>query len=281
MRKSIKVGIYQMEVEGDIFEPDVKGRNLEKVGSIIEKKTDHDLIVLPDDFYAGYGYGVMNLPDFSQTKRFDWLGLLAKKHNLYIAGSSLCLPEPVQGLKSEARSFLIGPDGKVISHQNRFHLHNIESEWIISGSKVNVFDTDLGRIGFISGLDTFHSQMWDSLIALDVEIVLNPLLYISSPEGAAKMEVDIDFVDVRPVIKAAQVFHAYSGGIYVLSASAVGAYAQADEFKCAGESRIVFPTGKTVEANSDKEIFITSVIDSETLEKARAVTGCKTKKTKC
>lgn len=280
MIDKIKMAIYQMEVKADIFEPDFKDENLEKVEKFISENSECDIVLLPDDFYAGYGYGVMNLPDFSHTSRMEFLSELAVKYNIYIAGSTLFFPQKPCGLKSESRAFLIDPAGKVVASQQRNNIQKKELEWVLTHDEVEVFDTALGKIGFIINFDTVFPEIWNKLISAGVEIIINPMLYIPHSESVKDFNLPVDYIDMPLLTKNMQQAFAVSGNCYVVSASAVGSYAQAEEFNCVGQSRIVYPNGVVKEIEDVNESSLIVEIDAETLTNSRAAMGRRFSETK-
>lgn len=273
MKDTIKVSIYQMDCKADIFEPDFKETNMERVAEYVAAHADCDLILLPDEFYAGYGYGVMNLPDFSNTGRIEVLKELAKEHHVHISGAALSMPKKPMGLKTESRAFLISPEGEVIASQCRQHIQEKETEWVLPGTGLEVFDTPLGKVAFLVNFDTFFPEVLDALVSAGAELIINPMLYIPYAECVKKYNLPVEYIDMPPVVRSIQHAAAVTRNCYVLSASAVGTYAQADDFQCAGRSRVVFPNGIIHELPDANEGSLEVVIDSATLTQSRLAMG--------
>ncbi|OHD15167.1 MAG: hypothetical protein A2086_16130 [Spirochaetes bacterium GWD1_27_9] len=266
MKNKINIGIIQMEIRSDSSDQNLKIENFEKSLKIIEETDGIELFVFPDDFYGGYGYGMLNSPDFAVMGYIDELKEIAIKKQVYIAGSSLFLVPNNTDFKSYSKGFLISKDGELIAEQDRNYLLNREKIWILPGNEIKVFDTELGKIAFVLGFDTLFSNVWQSLLNNQVEIVINPLLYIPIHEGVKENDLPIDFINLKEVYKSSQIYHAYFNSCYILSASGIGNYAHAKQYRCAGGSRVVFPTGKYVELSNDNEDILKLTISNEDLE---------------
>ena len=97
---------------------------------------------------------------------------LARRHDLYILGAS----GPVfDGPRPVNRATLYGPDG-VIGHQDKQIMTRFEREtWdVVAGRGLNLFDTDLGRIGVIICYDSEFPLLARNLVEQGAEILLTP-----------------------------------------------------------------------------------------------------------
>lgn len=102
---------------------------------------------------------------------------LAAAHGLCLMAGSFLLPD---GDRVVNRSFLYGPDGKLIGTQDKVHLMPLEAEWGISaGNSFNLFDTAAGRIAVPVCMDATYFETFRILELQGAEIVILP---IANPE---------------------------------------------------------------------------------------------------
>lgn len=112
---------------------------------------------------------------------------LAKKHRTYILGGSALLPEldtgdgrfVPKGPDVYNVSYLFGPDGNVVGRQRKAFLIDLEGPDgldLSSGrvEELDVFDTELGRIGVAVCFDAFQEPVIQRMKELDVDIFLQP-----------------------------------------------------------------------------------------------------------
>ena len=97
---------------------------------------------------------------------------LAAKHGVHILGASgpvFLGPRPVN------RATLYGPDG-IIGHQDKQIMTRFEREtWdVVAGRGLQVFDTDLGRIGVVICYDSEFPLLARALVEQGAEILLAP-----------------------------------------------------------------------------------------------------------
>ena len=102
---------------------------------------------------------------------------LAAAYGLYLMAGSFVLPH---GDKVVNRSFLYGPDGRLIGVQDKIHLMPIEAEWGISpGTEFKLFETAAGKIAAPVCMDASYFETFRILELQDAEIVIIP---IANPE---------------------------------------------------------------------------------------------------
>ncbi|MFY9258233.1 MAG: nitrilase-related carbon-nitrogen hydrolase [Dethiobacteria bacterium] len=102
---------------------------------------------------------------------------LAAAYGLYLMAGSFLLPD---GDKVVNRSFLYGPDGRLIGTQDKVHLMPIEAEWGLSaGTEFNLFETPVGKIAAPVCMDATYFETFRILELQDAEIVIIP---IANPE---------------------------------------------------------------------------------------------------
>ena len=110
-------------------------------------------------------------------KRQTLYSTLAAAYGLYLMAGSFVLPH---GDKVVNRSFLYGPDGRLIGVQDKIHLMPIEAEWGISpGTEFKLFETAAGKIAAPVCMDASYFETFRILELQDAEIVIIP---IANPE---------------------------------------------------------------------------------------------------
>jgi len=99
--------------------------------------------------------------------------LLAAKYKVYIMAGSFMHPD---GEKVVNRSYLFGPDGKLIGTQDKVHLFPTEREWgISSGDRFHVFHTLIGNLSMPVCMDATYFETFRILQLMGAEIVMVPI----------------------------------------------------------------------------------------------------------
>lgn len=102
---------------------------------------------------------------------------LAASYGLYLMAGSFLLPD---GERVVNRSFLYGPDGRLIGTQEKVHLMPIEAEWGISGGEqFHIFETAVGKIALPVCMDATYFETFRILELQGAELVILP---IANPE---------------------------------------------------------------------------------------------------
>ncbi len=251
MKEKVQVVLVQMSVLSGSSGPKNKSINVSRAIEIIEGSGEADLFVLPDEFYSGYGYGLSSMPDFTKRKHMETFRELASRKKAHIAFSTLLQDDIQDKFLSNSCGVLIGPSGDLVGVQKKLHVGEREREWVCPGERMDVFDTDLGRIAFVTGCDSLYVDAWGAAKEQGVEIVINPLNFIKNHENVVREQLPRDFYDYSVFYESAAVFHAMSAEpCFVLSCSAIGPYGPAPKFNSVGCTRIVFPNGKILRAEA-------------------------------
>ncbi len=97
----------------------------------------------------------------------------ASAYGLYIMAGSYTISD---GEDVYNRSFLYGPDGKMVGSQNKVHLLPAEKEWgLKSGSSFSVYETELGRLAMPVCMDATYFETFRVLEDENADIVLLPI----------------------------------------------------------------------------------------------------------
>ena len=181
MKESLTIAMIQMHIEADPLDFEMKERNVDRaIRYIDDLPPEVDLVVLPEEFYAGYGYGPISAPDFFQSEQVDMLKAKAREKRLHIVGCASGLldenEEKPSVFMSDSIGFVIGPDGEFAGTQNRIHVITSESQYVDSGKHLAPIDTPLGKLGLICGVDLLFPETARRLVLQGAEIILAPVL---------------------------------------------------------------------------------------------------------
>ena len=168
-RSEINVSVVQATPNmGDI------PANLRTIESYaMEEKTD--LLVFPEMFLTGYLLED-ELPRLAITMDGPEVKRLEKIASQ--SGSHIIVGGPVQGDRFDYynSSLLIGPDG-YIGRYDKWHLVNFlpfdEKRYFFKGTKLPVFETELGTIGLIICYDIFFPELCTALTMQGADIIVS------------------------------------------------------------------------------------------------------------
>lgn len=99
-------------------------------------------------------------------------GTIARLLHVYVAAGSCIFYE--QG-KLCSRSILFGPDGEPVGAQDKTHSVNFDASMgVTPADRLETFDTPLGRLAIISGLDCYYFENFKIAQELGAQIILSP-----------------------------------------------------------------------------------------------------------
>jgi predicted amidohydrolase len=251
MKEVVRVGVMQLNIESDIFDTEVRLKNVEKavkqISDLAEKEKNLDLVIIPEEFYAGAGYSPISLPDpldKVKEKVFKKLGETAKKYSLYIIGGLTTKVNPME-FKGNNISFVIDRTGEFIGYQERFHQNVTESPYSFTGTEYKLFDLDFGKIGIALGVDILFPEVARNFAMKGCEIIVNPTLFPNSSDNTIESFPG----NVYLTCAAAR---AFENQVFVILNNGVGDFAHAD-LKLAGNSVVAGPKGIVYRAGMDEE----------------------------
>jgi predicted amidohydrolase len=102
------------------------------------------------------------------------MAALARKHNMYIAGG-IVRKSDADG-KVYNTTLLYDRNGKLVASYDKIHLYSPEAneEKLTPGSKTVVYDTDFGRLGFMTCYDSWFTDVTELVALKGAELVLFP-----------------------------------------------------------------------------------------------------------
>ncbi|MFW6007052.1 MAG: nitrilase-related carbon-nitrogen hydrolase [Halanaerobiales bacterium] len=138
---------------------------------------------------------------------FNVFSEMAARYEVYLVAGSVILPDyPVNKGKVDIEtppdnkvyniSYLFGPDGSIIGKQKKVNLIDLEKEEALNLNKgtieeLEVFDTELGKIGIAICLDAFEDEVIEKLQEQGADILVQP----SANPGAWTREQQLDWLN--------------------------------------------------------------------------------------
>ncbi len=256
-----KVCAVQMPVTSD------RGKNLAKAEELLNNAAEKgvSLACLPE-------YFLWDCPEQGMTDdevramaetipgpTTDYLGIIAKKKNMYIcAGSYL---EITENGALQNTSALIGPDGHVIGKYSKTHPENAPPKYetgvgVRPGDEYPVFDTEIGKVGIIIDMDATTAEAARIEYVRGAEIILWPLNW--STRWYQPIEV------LPPA-------HCIMNKVYMITANRVGPrVSKHGSFVYNGGSKITNPEGFNVARGDDfYEGLVTTELQMSILQEWR------------
>jgi predicted amidohydrolase len=100
---------------------------------------------------------------------------VARFRNIYLLAGSIILPDDRGDLYNWA--YLFGPDGRLMGRQAQTHLSEQDRAWGLSrASELQVFETDLGRLGVVLAEDVRYPEVCRILALQGAEVLLYPAI---------------------------------------------------------------------------------------------------------
>jgi len=145
--------------------------NVEKVFSFLEALGRDTLVLLPEMFFCGFDYG--RLEGFADTSEevLKELRSISKERKLLMGGT---VPERTErGI--ENRAFLL-QDGEILGKRSKVKLFSPfdEDKYFVPGKENPVFETRVGRVGFLICFELRFTDMVLDLKRKSIDILLVP-----------------------------------------------------------------------------------------------------------
>ncbi len=170
MQKKIKIAMGQLLVEGG--EPDRNLRRAEKmITEAAQKKAD--LILLPETIDFAWTHPSLKNEGLPIPGKFsNFFTSLAEKNNIHIC---VGLTEKVDGGFFNT-ALLIDRSGKIILKHRKINLLDVEQPFYKVGSKLEVKNTELGKVGLNICADNYKNSthIGKTLGHMGADIILSP-----------------------------------------------------------------------------------------------------------
>ncbi len=250
MIKDIKVAAIQAKI------PKTTKEGEEQIKRIVAEaiKEPVDMVGLPEDCVAKWkdvmeGY-----------KPLDFLSNVAKESNVYLFGATI--------LKEDNRvrnvGFVFDRSGKLICKHYKMILTPIEEkDGIVPGNKIEVFNTEFGKMTPLVCKDAFHryaAWFFDKIKRAGADIVLIPSYSLNVSKRSTDLWVD----SLKALAKWFD--------LYIVAPGTVGT--NATDFPSFGHALIICPNrGVLAEGSYDKEEMLKATLDAKNLEEIRGTYG--------
>ena len=230
-----KVAAIQFETK-----PDDKEENLLKAKKLIDEAGKEGVRLSVFSEYCWTGY-----PDarFAESipggSIIEGLADVAEKHDMYIVTGNIIEKEDEALYSTNA---VIGPKGEVMGKQRKVHLLNESLGGLIKnelgaglkrGESFEVFQTELGKIGVLTGSDLDPPEAARTLAVKGSDII------------AISVAGEIKWLDIARFLAQAR---AYENGVYVILSNRVGKWegSPMGDIMYRGGSMVISPMGEVL-----------------------------------
>lgn len=214
---------------------------------------DADLVVLPEFFNTEYFPQARNQEYFDYAEALDGPSLTgaaeaAREAGVWVIAS---IYERLSSGQYYDTSVVIDREGRQVGVYRKTHpagVFSLEKLYFRYGSEFPVFDIEGWKVGLSICYDNLFPESARVLTLKGAELIICP--FASHPGN--------------PVWRQLHTVRAFENGAYVLVANKVG---QEDEWKFAGQSMIIHPSGENLAVASDeKDEIIVADIDQREVE---------------
>ncbi|MHA1106822.1 MAG: nitrilase-related carbon-nitrogen hydrolase [Promethearchaeota archaeon] len=234
----------------------------ENVNNLLNDTKGSQFVVFPETFtlelqYLIPNYNLKRIPEFTAHYVELFTELSRKNHQYIIAGSHLV----IENEKEYNISYLFCPDGKIFKHR-KTHLFPLESQMgVTPGDELVIYETEFGKIAIIICYEMEFPEVARTLTLKGAEIVFCPSYTVG--EHA--------FWRVRHSCQA----RAIENQVFIVHSCMVGT-APLGGIEGWGRSSIISPceppwnpNGIIIEAEENKEMVISAVLDLKLLHRKR------------
>lgn len=256
--KDIKIAIIQMKVSND------KNANIFKAEQMISEAVKGErrpeLLVLPEMFNCPYQSDLF--PEYAEEEgeyTYQQLARIARENQIYLLGGSI--PER-EGNKIYNTAYIFDREGRNIGKHRKIHLFDIdieggqtfrESNTLSSGNSIEVFETDIGKIGVIICYDIRFPELSRLLVEKGAEIILVPAAF-NMTTGPAHWEI---------------LFRTRALDNQVFMIGAAPARNEKSNYISYGNSIIVDPWGRVLNRAKEREGIVLETINLGLVKKIR------------
>jgi len=257
MKENIKIGMIQMKVLSDIFSTEIRQENVKyaclQISNLLEANENVDIVVLPEEFYAGAGYGPISLQDDYELIKetvFSEFSQIAKRYHVNIAGA-LSTKFDSNSFRGNNIGFVINRNGELVGIQERFHQTANEKPYSYSGKEYNVFELDLGKIALMIGVDSFYPEVARNFVLKGAEIIINPILAPGNTENTGE-------IFPNNLYKYCAITRALENQVFTVMVNGVGEFAHV-EMDLFGESLVAGPIGLVEKLGFEEDYKVISI----------------------
>ena len=241
--------------------------NLHKAGELLAQAADAGagLAVLPENFaFMGHSeHDKLALAEAEGAGRIqDFLAAAAARHGIWIVGGTLPLAGPDSSHVWPA-CLVYDASGRQLARYDKIHLFDVdlpdsgesyrESDTLLAGSRIQVLDTPVGRLGLAVCYDLRFPELFRALVDAGAELVTLPSAFTATT-GEAHWE---------PLLRA----RAIENQCYMIAAAQCGYHASGRQTW--GHSMIVDPWGRVLDEAGREPGPVLATLDRATLGRIR------------
>lgn len=226
----------------------------ELIAAAMEKDPRPDVIVLPEDWSAGFSDEMFHhMKDFIEPVNGPSVTVLkecAKQYSVWIVAGSIGT-EFEDGMRNT--TFLINRNGEIVGDYSKMHLYSDMDEDVpfLHGTKAQVYDTELGRLGF--------------MICYDIRFCELSRTY--ALKGADMIIVTSDFPNPRVNHwRTLLTARAIENQMFIVACNRVGESPMGSYF---GHSIIIDPWGNILAEGGEEEEIVTGSVDLSVTKEIR------------
>lgn len=174
----MKLAQIQMRVQPD------KAENLRHAEALLASVKGADMAVLPEMFCCPYDNGCFRAYGEAEGgEAYRMLSRAAAENGLWVVGGSL--PE-LDGGRVYNTSYVFRPDGRCAARHRKMHLFDIdvvggqrfrESDTLMAGDTVTVFDTPWGRMGLCICFDLRFQELARLMTLEGAQVLVVPAAF--------------------------------------------------------------------------------------------------------
>lgn len=245
-------------LQTDIFFCD-STKNYERIKEMIEEAMLHDpvpdVLILPEDWSSGFSDEMFrNIKNYVEPINGPTVTVLkeqAKKYHVWIVGGSISTIH--EDGKMRNTTFIINREGEIIGDYSKIHLYSDMDEDVAfaHGEKTTVYDTELGKLGFMICYDIRFCEL-SRIYALKQADVLIVTSNFPNPRVN----------HWRTLLTA----RAIENQIYVVACNRVG---ESPMGTYCGHSIIIDPWGEIIAEGGDNEEIIYGSFDFRKIKEIR------------
>lgn len=249
MREFVVAGVQMAVKPNDI------STNIDKASEWLRKAVEEykvELLVFPETITTGFNPNLSkeelySLIDSIPGKTTEKIQEKAREYKVHVIWPTYERGE--QGIIYNT-AVLIGPQGRIIGRYRKTHPFPIEREWTTPGNEVEVFETELGRIGMIICYDGDFPELSRVLALKGAEVIVRPSAFLRN-------------FDIWSLTNQAR---AYDNQIYLIAINAIGSDAKGNHYF--GHSMIVDPLARRITQASSGEEIISARLDPKVLKES-------------
>lgn len=220
-----------------------------------------DLVTLPEMFNCPYENKAFFLyAEREKEKTYEFCQNLARKYHIYLSAGSI--PEIDEKNRLFNTAYVFDQQGICIAKHRKMHLFDIdvqngqqfkESDTLMAGDKITVFDTLWGKIGLCICYDFRFPEMVRIMVMQGAKIIIVPAAF-NMTTGPLHWEL---------------LFRSRAVDNQVFTIGTAPAQNLSESYHSYGHSIIVSPWGKVLNQLSIREGFICTDIDLMEIDKVR------------